>query len=121
MILKAIIKVNYFILYFMSLFYKKKIFLENWLTIFSLLLFCIYYFWFCFLASINKTKLKILFHKLFFFFDVGPKCRKQEKISRIRETLNLSTNADSRTYTILEKLRDFFLKIFLERLSQMSM
>ena len=31
--------------------------------------------------------------------------RKKERKSRIRETLNISTDADSRTDTILEKLR----------------
>ena len=32
------------------------------------------------------------------------------KKSRIRETKNLSTDADSRTDTILKKLRDFFVR-----------
>ena len=35
---------------------------------------------------------------------------KEMKKSRIRETKNLSTDADSRTDTILERLRDLSLK-----------
>ena len=34
----------------------------------------------------------------------------RRKKSRIRETKNLSTDADSRTYTMLERLRGLFLK-----------
>ena len=41
----------------------------------------------------------------------SPKGRKKEKKkSRIRETKNLSTDADRRTDTILERLRDLSLK-----------
>ena len=41
--------------------------------------------------------------------DQEPKCFKNK--SRIRETKNLSTDADNRTYTILERLQDkFFFK-----------
>ena len=36
---------------------------------------------------------------------------RKEKKSRIRETKNLSTDADSRTNTILEMLRDLSIKI----------
>ena len=38
----------------------------------------------------------------------------EEKKSRIRETKNLSTNADSRTDTILKELRDFCFLFFLD-------
>ena len=42
--------------------------------------------------------------------------KRQIKKSRIRETKNLSTDADSRNNSILEKLRDLFFIIFFLRL-----